>query len=243
MSAAPPLRFHPRSRRFEVALGGGPPCIVLDGALAEPHAWIEWATSRRGDFAERGDNAYPGPELALPETALDALADCFDQHARHALGGRRTLRRHGRLALATRSPAQLAPRQWLCHVDRLGIVPGECIGASVLYLFADPALGGTAFFRPRRPLPEIAALVQDSARLDPAAFAVRSGLAPGYMTRSNAWFERVAAVPAAFNRLVFYPGNVFHGADIEAPARLSPDPARGRLTLNGFFACRSRAAV
>ena len=38
-------------------------------------------------------------------------------------------------------------------------------------------------------------------------------IASGYMTNSNAWFERIASVPA-----------------------------RGRLTLNGFFGCRRSAA-
>ena len=68
------------------------------------------------------------------------------------------------------------------------------------------------------------------------------GLVPadGYMTAGNPWFERIAAVPARFNRLIVYPGSVFHGADIQSPERLDPDPRAGRLTMNGFFVCRRR---
>ena len=39
------------------------------------------------------------------------------------------------------------------------------IGASVLYLFKDPALGGTNFFVPRRPQAEIDLLVHESGTL------------------------------------------------------------------------------
>jgi hypothetical protein len=49
-------------------------------------------------------------------------------------------------------------------------------------------------------------------------------------------------VPAAFNRAVFYDGSLFHSSHITAPHKLNADPTRGRLTLNGFFLCRSSAS-
>jgi hypothetical protein len=241
-AGAPPLRFRSPPRIDAVPLGDGRVCLVIDDALADPHAWVEFAAAQRERFVESTANAYPGPELPLPADAVEALDGYFAQHARRELGGRRTLRRHGRISIATRAPSALSPRQWLCHVDRMEAVPGEAIAASVLYLFDDPALGGTAFFRPRRPLPEIGALVQASARLGPDAFRAYSGLAPGYMTASNPWFERVAAVPARFNRLIFYPGSIFHSPDLGAPEKLDPDVRRGRLTLNGFFVCRKTSS-
>jgi hypothetical protein len=73
------------------------------------------------------------------------------------------------------------------------------------------------------------------------AFAAEIGSPPGYLTTSNAHFELLGTVPAAFNRAVFYDGSAFHSSHITEPARLSPDPARGRLTLNGFFICRRNA--
>lgn len=215
---------------------------MIDDALADPEAWVAYAADHIGEFAEREGNAYPGPELALPPAATAALESVFATQARRALGGRRTHRCTARFAIATRPPQDLSPRQWLCHVDRLDLKPGEGIAASVLYLFRDPALGGTAFFRPRQPIARIAELVQASGRLAPAEFTARYGIAPGYPTASNAWFERLAAVPARFNRLIFYPGNVFHAGDIAAPARLVADPRAGRLTLNGFFVFRRSLA-
>ena len=59
------------------------------------------------------------------------------------------------------------------------------------------------------------------------------------MREGNPWFERTAAVPARFNRLIVYRGDLFHSGDIARPDLLSADPALGRLTVNGFFTCRA----
>ncbi|HEU0307204.1 MAG TPA: DUF6445 family protein, partial [Lysobacter sp.] len=72
--------------------------------------------------------------------------------------------------------------------------------------------------------------------------AARHGVQPGYMTASNARFEKLLAVKPRWNRLIFYSGMVFHTADITQPERLGADPRTGRLTLNGFFTCRRNLA-
>jgi hypothetical protein len=46
---------------------------------------------------------------------------------------------------------------------------------------------------------------------------------------------------AAWNRMIFYDGGLFHSADISQPSLNSADPRTGRLTLNGFFTCRRNA--
>ena len=117
------------------------------------------------------------------------------------------------------------------------------VAACVLYVFEDVALGGTAFFTPTRGERETAVLVHESGVLAPDVFRAKYGIEPGYMTRSNAWFEKSGAIEPRFNRLIFYDGGaVFHGSDIAEPARLSDDPRTGRLTLNGFFVCRRSVA-
>jgi len=63
------------------------------------------------------------------------------------------------------------------------------------------------------------------------------------MRGSNPYFERVASIGAEWNRMIFYDGGQFHSADIDAAAGLPADPRIGRLTLNGFFACRRNAAA
>ncbi|MBA3486162.1 MAG: hypothetical protein H0T88_03040 [Lysobacter sp.] len=234
--------FNPNPDIQMVPIGTRHACYVIDDALREPERWVELAAARFAEFDDSPHNAYPGPELRVPDMLSAQLDHYFALHIRQRLGARRTLRMYSRLSLATRNPQQLRPMQWLCHVDRLEVERGQCLAASVLYLFADPSLGGTSFYMPRRPLPEIARLIHDSATLSAEEFTAAHGIAPGYMTASNDWFEKIATVPARFNRLIFYDGGLFHSGEITAPEKLLPDPRRGRLTLNGFFACR-RALV
>lgn len=231
--------FNPAPRIETVPIAPGHDALVIDNALTEPQRWVDLATSHRGDFAMLEHNAYPGIELRMPDALSARLELFFATHIRARLGARRTLRHYSRLSLATRRPEQLEPRQWICHRDRLDPAPDRCVAACVLYLFRDPGLGGTAFFTPTRTQQDTALLLHESGTLAAAEFACKYGIAPGYQTASNAWFEKTASVPARWNRLIFYEGgSVFHCSDIAAPERLSDDPARGRLTLNGFFVCR-----
>ena len=229
--------FNPNPRIERLAIGPRHDCYVIDDALLEPERWVEYAETHRQAFGERQANAYPGPELALPESATEQLEAFFARHLRRRLGGRRTLRRMGRLAMTTAAPGSLHPRQCFCHVDRLDVPPGQVVAASVLYLFRDPALGGTGFYMPKRPPQDIAQLVRCAAEWPAERFHAETGIARGYMCDSNDWFQKVLEVEPRWNRMVAYPGTVMHSGDIRAPQLLSGDPRRGRLTINGFFAC------
>jgi hypothetical protein len=213
---------------------------VVDDALTRPEGVIEWAAERTFELP-RG-YSYPGLILEAPETLSQRVADQFRQHARRQLGARRTLESFVRLSLATLPPTLLEPVQWQCHRDRLAAEPDRVIyAAMVLYLFRNPALGGTSFYMPRQPGSEVDRMIADSQTLGADEFGARYGLQAGYMVRSNAYFERMAQVPAAWNRMIFYDGGLFHSADIDEPTLLSADPRAGRLTLNGFFACSRNA--
>jgi hypothetical protein len=231
--------FNPRPQVSVLPLDAGRSCVVVDDVLANPQGVVDWAAGQR--FVAPTSYPYPGLVRDLPEDTARRVTDLFDQHARGRLGGRRTLGTTLRLAMVTTRPEQLDPRQWQCHRDRLNNEPAAALyAASVLYLFRDPALGGTSFYRPRRPEHEILRMTIDSQRLDAAAFGQRHGLAAGYMDGSNAYFECVARVPAAWNRMIFYDGSMFHSGDIglDSPHALDADPRAGRLTMNGFFTCR-----
>jgi hypothetical protein len=239
MTASPPL-FNP-APRIEVRRFGEGRCLVVDDALRDPDAMLALAVARRAEFVDAPFNAYPGLQWTAPDDAHRQLEEFFDRHVRAALGGRRTVKTHARLAITTRPPGALRPMQWLCHRDSAWIAPEHTIAASVLYLFRDPALGGTAFYAPRRPAPEIDRLVHDSSTLDADAFAAKYAWPAGYMQAGNAWFERLGAVEPRWNRMIFYDGRAFHSGDIATPDALRDDPRTGRLTLNGFFTCTRRA--
>jgi hypothetical protein len=158
------------------------------------------------------------------------------------LVGRRTLSTTVRLSLVTHSPQELRPVQWQCHRDRLGSAPQNLrLGAMVAYLFRDRELGGTSFYRSLLSETDTERMIQDAGHMSATEFGARYGLEAGYLQGSNRYFERLAQVSAAWNRMLFYNGDLFHCGDITAPARLSADPRSGRLTLNGFFTCRPAA--
>lgn len=234
------FREHPRVDRVE--LDGGKDCLVVDDALRDPEALRQLAIARRGEFVHAPFNAYPGIELPMPGEVSRQLDDFFRLHIRGLMDCRRTVRMHSRLAMATTPPGELLPRQWLCHRDDAWVDPGHAIAASVLYLFDDPSLGGTNFYAARIPAREVDLLVHDSSTLDAAQFAARHDWQAGYMSGSNACFERIGAVQARWNRIIFYDGRLFHSGEIGDPRALNGDPATGRLTLNGFFTCRRNAA-
>lgn len=236
------IGWNPQPRIERVALAPGRDAWVVDDALVDPQGLVQRAVAQREQFAAAPYNAYPGLEWRLGAESDEPLAEFFMQHLRARLGARRTLRLYSRLSLATLQPHELSPLQRLCHRDRMGAGAGECVAACTLYLFGDAALGGTAFYASRVPLPEIDARMRHWHTLDGAAFTREIGAPPGYLTGSNDWFEHLATVPAVFNRAVFYDGSGFHASHVTAPERLSADPARGRLTLNAFFICRRAAA-
>ena len=64
---------------------------------------------------------------------------------------------------------------------------------------------------------------------------------PCYVTASNGAVELIDHVPARFNRLIFYSGEIPHSAHITQPQRLTDDPRTGRLTLNWFVDAVPRA--
>lgn len=232
--------FNPAPRIERREFAGDAFALVVDDALLEPARFVDFAAEHWPHARETAHNAFPGPELPMPDAFTARLKDWFDQYLRRALGGRRTLRTHSRFAMATWPAGRLQPRQWLCHRDRDDVHPGERVAASVLYLFEDAALGGTAFYAPKHEALATARLVQDSSTLDPGAFRARHpDVAPGYLVDSNAWFERLGVVEPRFNRLIAYNGDLFHTSHVADPARLSDDPRRGRLTINGFFTVRA----
>jgi hypothetical protein len=231
--------FNPEPTISAVSLPGGNEALVVDDVLLDPDGLVQWAL--RQDF--RPPEGFPYPGLILPGPAgLSArLVDWFAQRARTRLGARRTLEHDVRLSMVTTPPSQLEPCQWQCHRDRVSTDPAVLYVGSVLYLFRDPAMGGTSFYVPRRS-PEVTDLILfESQVLGAEAFTARYGMRAGYMAGSNAWFECVASVPAAWNRMILYDAGIFHSGDIGRPERLSADPLTARLSLNGFFVCRRRA--
>lgn len=234
--------FNLHARIERVTLAPGCHAWVVDDALLAPQVLRDWAVRHREFFEPSPYNAYPGLEWRMGPEVSAPLGDFFATHLRQAMGARRTVSLYSRLSIATLQPLQLSPLQRLCHRDRLGAVQGQCVAACTLYLFDEPALGGTGFYAPRRPLQALDADIRRWNTMSSEDFTAELGAAPAYLVDSNAHFELLGTVPAAFNRAVFYDGGAFHSSHITEPRRLTDEPAKGRLTLNGFFLCRRAAS-
>lgn len=233
--------FNPRPRVERIQFGNGLSCLVVDEASLQPERLRQFAIAHREEFIHAPFNAYPGIELPMPADVSEQLDEFFRRHIRSLLGGRRTLKMNCRMAMVTVPEHELEARQCLCHRDSAWIDPSHNIGASVLYLFDDPRLGGTSFFQPKKSAQEIDFLVHDSSTLGHEAFAGKYPIRRGYMADSNEFFDRVGHVSAKWNRMIFYDGRIFHSAEVGSPQALSGDPMTGRLTLNGFFTCIRKA--
>jgi len=233
--------FNPNLSMNRVALSDGRSYVVVDNILREPEQVVAHAVARRADFSQEVSHYYPGPELRLPQGAHGAFEAFFSQTIRGQLGGRRTRSTTCRMSMVTRKPEDLEPFQRIPHVDGGPLQPGEGNFAMVLYLFEDERLGGTSFFRPRVDAATLSTMMARAQHMDRDAFSSLIDSAPAYPTKTNAYFEKMATVPAAFNRAVFYDGSIYHSGDIRHPELLSADPEKGRLTINAFFGVRLNA--
>lgn len=232
--------FNPQAACSTRQLGNGSPCAVIDEFLVNPDALVEVALRHRQAFGDSG-RTYPGIELPLPASVTEHFATQVRNHAGEALEIVEVISAHGRLAMVTKPASELSPIQCVCHRDRLFVDAGERAVAAVLYLFHDPELGGTNFFRPLLPADAIDACMQRWAATSAEDFGVESGQPAGYLTQSNRHFELTDVIEPRWNRLVAYDGGCFHGSHITRPELLTDQPDRGRLTINLFLRCRTAA--
>ena len=238
------MRVNPDATASRVPVGANAHCLVLDDFLVDAHGVRAWAIACRSRF-EAQEEAYPG--LVLPvETSAATPMHAFVRRTLSREFGflRGDLSLQLQFSLTTRDPGTFTWIQRLPHTDPR-IEADRRNFATVLYLFDDERLGGTAFFRWRDP--EFWREFSQRADVDSVAAERELGRhfslfqEPAcYPSGSNDVFEELARVPARFNRLIAYSGEMPHSAFIPEPGRLSPDPASGRLTLNGFASVRSR---
>lgn len=213
-------------------------CVVIDDFLLNPEEAVEFACAHEGGFT-RLERAYPGRVLPVENSHTGAIDRFIKRDMSRVFAFcRGGLEIHAQYSLATLQPEDFTWIQRLCHSD-----PGRGAGrvnlAGLLYLFDNPELGGTGFYRWKDPdfWREMTRLQQHDpdAGLDilQKKFQMFRD-PPKYMTESNEAAELLDQVPARFNRFVFYPGDLPHSALISNPGLLSADPGKGRLTLNFF---------
>lgn len=232
------IRLNPDLQIHEQRIGNDAHCVIVDDFLADADTLIELAVNRADHFHEP-EIGYPGLILNLQPRLLQDI----DRFILRRMGEQFSFLRGGAtlqtgLTMTTRRPEDLTTFQRICHTD-----PRDTRGrkkfAALVYLFRDEALGGTAFYRWKKP--EVVYKALELEQTNPQAaldlLADNSSVfrqPPRYITESNELAELVEIVPPRFNRFIFYSGEIPHSGHIAAPDRLTSDFRRGRLTLNCF---------
>ena len=219
-------------------------CVIVDDVLANPEDVVQFAQTLDSEF-EIPEHGYPGRVLDIQaEPMADLYRFLRSQMSRRFGFLRGGIRFSTVLSMTTRQPEELSNLQRICHTDpRIRV--DRVNYASVLYLFSNERLGGTAFYdwKEQKAIEEATALeLEDpdkSLEFLQARFETYRQ-APCYLTQTNEIAEKLAMIPAKYNRLIFYSGDLPHSAWIAEPALLSSDPAVGRLTLNCFASVRPR---
>ena len=225
-------------------LSSGQSIAVIDNFVADPGELQDFASRHADDFS-MPPRGYPG---ILLDVAAEPMTDIYrfirSTMGRHFSFFRGDVRLSTVLSMTTLQPVELSNLQRLCHSDpEAG--PKRQNFAFVLYPFDDERLGGTGFYRwkEREAIEKATALEMDDP--DKALAFLREQFPtynepPCYITESNEIAELLDVVPAKFNRLLFYSGDVPHSAQISSPELLSSDFDKGRLTLNCFASVRPK---
>ena len=226
--------LNPNPKIQMVALSNGQQVYVIDDFVQDPQALVSLARSASQQFQVLAGHPYPGTQLGLPHDMVAELDTYFEQHLRGRLHTGPALASYGRFSRVTQDSSTLGAVQRICHTDDSNIEPGQMISAAVHYLFQDPQLGGTVFFRSLMSSSDTQEFLRDAASMDGNAFGNKYGIPAAYMTHSNRYFEVIGRVPAQWNRAVFYDGSIFHSGDIQWSSS-EYQAGMGRLTVNAFF--------
>ena len=238
MAALPEIRINTDAEIRRKAISENYDYVIVDDFLQNPHEIVEFAAHHAAEFSI-AESDYPGVLLDVDDFAM---ADIYHfirtkmtKHFPFLRGGAQWWTY---LSMVTLQPHELANMQRLCHSDP-HTSPERTIYAALVYLFENEDLGGTGFYRwTERELIQKATAIEHEDPNKGLAFLQEkfpTFRQPAcYMTESNEIAELLCTIPARFNRLVFYSGDVPHSGAITAPELLSNDFRIGRLTLNCF---------
>ncbi|MFD2167394.1 DUF6445 family protein [Thalassotalea euphylliae] len=191
-------------------------------------------------FGKQGADGtlFPGVRDEMPAPyyrALTALLELLAEKAQHGAHFAHHTLAKSWLSKVTVGPKQLHPMQKMPHFDALG--PENY--AAVHYLKSNH-LGGTSFYR-YRDTQQMSFYHKDESTIRTMVARVNEEIEPnaGYIGKGNHLFERAFQVDAKPNRIILYPGNVLHSADITEQVSFDPKSPDNRTSVNSFFKVRS----
>lgn len=215
---------------------GGQQVVFIDDFLEDPQALVDAACKsefqRCPGFEQK--KGYPGVRATAPAEYSRQLADLLDPLIRMNFGVPEQLnlsKSACEFSLVTVPPSELGPLQRTPHFDS-----SRPHHMAVLLYLCGPEHGGTGFYRHKATgLQQIKP--EDLARYSTAYYEELEQRPPPrrYFDDSDEHFGFLGMLPARFNRLVVYPGNLLHSACINPGLSINADPRKGRLTVNTFF--------
>ena len=204
------------------------PVVVID-AFADAERWRDDAAFL--SYAPIGAH-YPGIRAPVAPAMLRDVLARLGPVAAEVFGLSELEVVDAFYSIVTTPPSALTPIQRLPHFDEVS--PTRL--ALLHYLSPDES-SGTAFYRHRTTGFESI----DAARLPDYRVALDVDLKlhgipdAGYIAGDTPVFERLAMHQGRFNRAILYRSNTLHCAHLPDGLSLSPDPDRGRLTVNTFL--------
>ena len=208
----------------------GEPLVIIDNFTGQPERLRQMGMAAH--YHPAGVD-YPGIRALADPSYLDLRRELMMQVMARVFGLTRGVQCEiAAFSLVTLPPEQLSARQRIPHHDH-----SDAGRVAIMHYLGGPESGGTAFYRHRRtgfeaitPARETAyaaALAADEREFGPPP--------PGYPLGDSAAYEQIGAVEARPDRLALYRGRQLHSGIIPDPARLSDNPASGRLTINMFL--------
>lgn len=205
------------------------PVVIIDNVHPDPDRVRDYARTLDYSPVKGGfpgyraaiDAAYMSPFMPLLRSVLE---DVFGLHKGVTI-------RECKASIVCTPPSALTPPQSRPHIDAAdtGLI-------AMMHYLDEPWKGGTGFYR-HKPT-GFETITADRAANYEAALSEMTNVEPGYLTETNAQFEKIFSVDAAFNRLAVYRGCQLHSGDIHPDNVFQPDPNKARLSINMFLDSR-----
>lgn len=214
------------------------PLIRIDGATTDPQGLVDFACDAVA-FAPVTDNLYPGWRAPMPLDYVRAMVARLDPLIRRVYGLDRVrlARAECFFSIVTTPAADLVPLQTVPHIDT-----SDPLHFATVHYLCPAHFGGTGFFRQRSTGFETISPDREAAWDHARDAVLATHRNQGYPSPHTADHVRVAAVAAAFDRLILYRSNMLHAGIIDPSVDHPADPRAGRLTATMFVAYRPEIA-
>jgi hypothetical protein len=232
------LETHPDLRiRVEHVGAARIPLLIVDNLLDRPDDLVAYAASDCTLAAP--PDMYPGLRAPAPPSYVEVLRKGLTGaiNAAYSLGDLELHSAISYLCVVTTKPRELKPVQCMPHID------GTAANTfSTVHYLCSPGYAGTSLYRHRRTGYELVpdfrhdryrSVLEQELRETPWS-------TQDYINGDTDMFERIASAEVAFNRLVLYPSNALHSADIGHNFAFDPDPRTGRFSVNSRIQMRPR---